>query len=168
MKNLNNWLSTPIQPGTVIWYWFAITILVFTAWFVIPIACGAHVRWEYLSLPLSLQNIAFIISTSFGEEFVFRVLPIVLFLYVFPEKKTCALLASIFVAYPFGLWHEWILTDGASFKTGLGLGGVILSVAYLKFGGAQGKKFEGFVASGSIHATCNALVAFIANVVTAS
>jgi hypothetical protein len=154
------WLTEPLSLKSSFRLWLVFTVLVFTVWILTPILLGVHFQVHYFAIKLSLRNFFTTMSGSFGEEFVFRVLPIATVLYVFPGKTAWAFLAGLGVAYPFGMWHEWILTS----KTCLGLGGIILTLAYLKFGGVSGKPFHGLIACGSIHTVCNTAVAVIANI----
>jgi uncharacterized membrane protein len=136
--------------------------MVFVIWAVVPVLLTPGFEFEPFAISVCAQNVAIVTSTAFGEEFVFRVVPVMTALALFGRKSIWALLAGAVVAYPFGMWHEWI----ATMKTCLGVGGVVLTFVYLKFGGAVGKPFNGFVACGSIHGVCNILAMVIANLVT--
>ncbi|MBI3572470.1 CPBP family intramembrane metalloprotease [Candidatus Kaiserbacteria bacterium] len=163
METFARWLAAPPAGRSALGLWLGFAILVFVIWLGVPALLGVRFPVEYLAVPLSLKNLAVMASTSFGEEFVFRVLPVMTVLYLFPGRTVWALLAAIVVAYPFGMWHDWLFTA----KTCLGLGGIVLAFAYVKFGGASGKPFNGFLACGGIHAACNLVVAVAAHIVLA-
>ena len=162
MNRLIRWLREPVLQFSAFKLWLVSAFLVFGIWLGIPMLLGVQFRIEYLAIPISTRNLAATLSTSFGEEFVFRVLPMLTVLTLVPKRTTWAVLACLIVVIPFSMWHEWVITA----KTCLGLGGIVLGLVYLKFGGASGKPFRGFIACGSIHATCNIAVIIIANIAT--
>ncbi len=159
MSPLILWFNDPLSKKELLKLWAALTSVVFAVWFFIPMYLNPY-PLEYISINLSPENIAFLIGTSFGEEFTFRVLPILGAFLLFPKNTTVALITGIGMAYFFGMWHEWLLTQ----KTCLGIGGIILTVIYLKFGGASGEPFRGLIACGSNHTVCNMGAAIIANI----
>ncbi len=159
--NIIKWLSEPISKKQAIIFWVLSFIIVLTFWLIVPILMGAGARAISLAIEPSLHNLTVITSVSFGEEFTFRVLPIVTVLYFFPSKTKIAYLVAILFAYYFGIVHERMATENNC----LGLGGLVLVFVYMKFGGAYNKPFNGFLACGSIHAGANLLVTGIAYVI---
>jgi uncharacterized membrane protein (DUF485 family) len=163
MDMFDQWLKEPLSQKSSIKLWLACAALVFLIWFVTPSLLAWSYPAQFLAIPLSPRNIAVAMSTSFGEEFVFRVLPGAVVLYFLPKRATLALLAGLGAAYPFGMWHDW----GMATQVCLGVGSAFLVVAYLKFGGASGRPFSGLLACGSIHTACNIVSAAIAHIVIA-
>jgi hypothetical protein len=162
MSTFALWLGKPLPPKSLFVLWLAFAVLVFTIWVLVPIFLGIHFEAKYLAIHLSLRNLAVILTRAFGEECVSRVVPIVLILAIFPKKVVLALLVGMVVAYQFGMWHDEFVYPVQICR---GIGGAILAVAYLKFGGASKNPFRGLVACGSIHATCNIATVIIANIV---
>ncbi len=161
MRTLMLWLTEPLSLQKSIKLWMVLTVFVFSIWFTIPMYVDPY-PLEYLAIRLSPENAAVFFAASFGEEFTFRAIPILLAYFLFPKNTMFALAAGIGMAYFFGMWHEWILTQ----KTFLGIGGIVLTFIYLKFGGASGEPFKGFIACGSSHTVCNFGAAIIANIAT--
>jgi hypothetical protein len=156
------WLLKPLAQELYLRAWFSFFFLVFGLWILVPIGLGTHFQAEYLAISLSPRNVAILASRSFGEEFVFRGLPLMCMFALFPKKILLNVCVGIIFVYLFGMWHEWV----TSANTFLGIGGGVLCIAYVKFGGADGRPMSGVVACGSIHTACNVTVAVIANMLT--
>ena len=139
--------------------WVLAFMLVCAVWAVIPLVLDVLPSWGYFAIPLSPRNLVKILSISFGEELVFRTLPILIVLSLFPKRILIAVGAGIVAAYYFGMWHDYVFVQNLC----LSVGGVILVFVYLKFGGASGNPFKGFIACGSIHGTYNISVIALAN-----
>lgn len=159
MKAMVCWVRAPLTPGETIWYIIGCTPLIFFLWFVLPIILGTPIVWEYLAMPLGVHNIAVLLSRALSEEILFRAVPVIVILALFPKSEVLALSVSLPVAYLFGMWHEWVYTTNIC----LGLGGLVLSVVYLKCGGSRKQPLNGVLVCGGIHATCNLLVAGLAH-----
>jgi membrane protease YdiL (CAAX protease family) len=101
-------------------------------------------------------------SHAFGEEMVFRVLPIVITLRLFRRSIVVALVVELCAAIIFAVWHNTVFAGTLC----LGIGASILGVACMKFGAASNKPFQALVACGSIHITCNLTAQLLANIFT--
>ena len=163
MGTFNRWLREPLSTASAVKLWVTCAAIVFGIWFVVPIVLAGSFPAQFLAIPLSLRNLAIAASTSFGEELVFRAFPVMAVLYFFPRQAILALLVGLGAAYPFGIWHNW----GTTTQACLSIGSAALVLVYLKFGGASGKPFQGFLAGGGIHLLCNVTIAIIANIVVA-
>jgi Type II CAAX prenyl endopeptidase Rce1-like len=160
MNTLTLWFGTPLSMRSSIGLWLALTGLVFTAWFAVPILLGGFLESQYLTLSITPKVLAVVTGRAFGEEMVFRVLPIVIALRLFPKNIAVALLVGFTAALPFAIWHDRVYSATIC----LGLGGAILVLAFLKFGGASNKPFQALIACGAIHATCNLTAAVLADI----
>jgi hypothetical protein len=160
--NVIDWLSEPINKRQAIVLWSISFLLVIFFWLFVPVIfMGVPARAITLAIEPSLHNLTVINSVSFGEELTFRVLPVVTVLYFFPNRTKTAYAFAVIAAHYFGIVHERMLTENIA----LGLGGLVLVVVYLKFGGGYGKWQNGFLACGSIHAITNILVSATAHLI---
>lgn len=161
------WLKTPFPERYFAAYVIGSGIIVSAIWLLIPLTLDIHADfdWRYFEVSLTPRNIAIMMGQgSFGEEFVFRVLPVLMVLTFYPTRIMSAFVAGLGAAYLFGMWHHYPPLTNAC----IGLGGAILVIVYLKSGGATNQPFRGLLVCGGIHTTLNITLAVLAHIMVGS
>ena len=102
------------------------------------------------ALSLTPYSIMIIVKNAFGEEAVFRLIPFVLFFFFVKRRGASFLIFLLAQSFIFGYVHTGLISMLA-----LGPVGIVLSLAYLKFGGFFNRPLRGFVFSAGIHSLIN-------------
>ncbi len=164
MRQFISWVETPIvvRREACIW-WLVLTLIALGMLTLVPWLFRVPVDWLYLDILFSVRNTAIIIGASVGEEFVFRALPLYVFLLFFPRRIAPALVLGGLLSIVFGAWHITL----PELQVCIGVAGVVFLIMYLKFGGAFQKPFHGLLACGGAHAMLNFVIACVAKLVVA-
>lgn len=154
MSRVLTWFRTEVTGSDVITYIWVSALLK------IPIAIGSHAVLRLFGVELSNENAgeistlslldaAFIIPcAAFIEEVLFR-LPLSIPWYF--GQPLLSLPFAVFLSGFFG----WVHGDLSNIAV-QGLGGLVMSIVFLKCGGLQGKIIKPLLASTSTHALFNA------------
>ena len=109
------------------------------------------VNYPHATRPvLSIGYYEYLIRQAFGEEVMYRLFPLALAVSLFGVNWIVLSLVIVSVSTYFAIGHIGLLS-----LFPVGVAGVLLSLAFLQFGGYDKKYLNGLLWCGFIHSFCN-------------
>lgn len=104
---------------------------------------------------MTVPKMYFAIAMVSGIEEILRLVPLAIFIWIFPNEPIKILIAAFVLAIIFGALHA---SNGPSILQSIlvqGVSGIIMNIVFLKCGGLTGKPYIGILSSYAIHVSFN-------------
>ena len=149
MHAFENWLEKEISISKTICLVILISALCLICYLVLGNLVNYPFNWFMLA-PIRPYSAFLITKNAFGEEAVFRLIPIAILTSLLNKNNPVFYLIIFFIALFFAYCHLGIIS-----LIVIGPISIMLTVAYLKFGGYSNKHLKAFLITGSIHSIVN-------------
>ena len=148
MSTLKIWLETKMALSREIMFSALLVLASLSIYLGLGTVFGYPFGWELL-VRLTPYTAMIMVKNALGEEALFRLLPLLIFFAVVKDRKIAIVLFFIFSPL-FAYLHIGLISLFV-----IGPISVLLTLAFLKFGGATGNHLRGFMFVGAIHAVTN-------------